>query len=64
MLSDRDLLDRKAVLRVDEAARILRCSVWTVYRMVRNGDLTAIPVGRAGIRIPADRVRELVSGGE
>jgi excisionase family DNA binding protein len=43
-------------LTVFEAATILRVSKQTVYRLVRDGDLEAIRVGRS-FRIPAHAVR-------
>jgi excisionase family DNA binding protein len=43
-------------LTIAEAARILRVSKQTVYRLVRAGDLEAARVGRS-FRIPAHVVK-------
>ena len=38
-----------------EVARILACSIWTVRRMVDDGDLKAMRIGRRSLRFdPAD----------
>jgi excisionase family DNA binding protein len=42
-------------LTVAEVATIMRVSKMTVYRMVHNGDLPAIRVGRS-FRVPEDEV--------
>jgi excisionase family DNA binding protein len=47
-------------LTIAEAARILRVSKQTVYRLVRAGDLEATRVGRS-FRIPAHVVKPRLS---
>ena len=42
-------------LTVAEVAAIMRVSKMTVYRMVHNGDLPAVRVGRS-FRVPQDAV--------
>ena len=42
-------------LTVAEVASIMRVSKMTVYRMVHNGDLPAVRVGRS-FRVPEDAV--------
>ncbi|GAB3110663.1 helix-turn-helix domain-containing protein [Janibacter alkaliphilus] len=42
-------------LTVAEVASIMRVSKMTVYRMVHNGDLPAVRVGRS-FRVPKDAV--------
>jgi excisionase family DNA binding protein len=48
-------------LTIFEAAKILRVSKQTVYRLVRAGDLEAIRVGRS-FRIPERAVRPQALG--
>ena len=50
------------LLRIDEVAAILRVSKMTVYRMVDDGDLEAIPAGKRLIRIPESAVIRLLAG--
>jgi excisionase family DNA binding protein len=45
-LSERRLLENRVVLRPDEIASILRCSIRTVYRLVDVRALEAVPAGR------------------
>lgn len=47
-------------MTVDEVAALLRISRWTVGRMVKNGELTAVKAdGRNGaIRVDADSVTD------
>lgn len=49
------------LLKVREAARRLNVSENTVRRLVNDGDLTSVRIGRA-LRIPAHSVDELISG--
>lgn len=61
-ISDRRLLEMRMVLRPDEAARILQCSVRTIYRLVEARALDAVPAGRKrGLRISTASVREYLS---
>lgn len=48
---------------VEEVARRLRCSKWTVYRMVREGRLAAVRVGRR-LLFRQEAVEELLARGE
>ncbi|NYF98872.1 helix-turn-helix domain-containing protein [Janibacter cremeus] len=50
-----DLLGEVRFLTVAEVASIMRVSKMTVYRMVHNGDLPAVRVGRS-FRVPEDAV--------
>lgn len=62
----------KKYYRPDEVAEILRLSRRTVYRMIRDGRLTAVKLGRySPLRIPRgalikimERYREVTDGGE
>jgi excisionase family DNA binding protein len=61
-ISDHKLLETRIALRPDEVARLLRCSVRTVYRLVEARALDAVPAGRKrGIRIPSAAVRDYLS---
>jgi excisionase family DNA binding protein len=46
---------------VDGAARVLRVSAWTVYAMIRRGDLDAVRVSPRAIRIPEASVRRVLA---
>jgi putative molybdopterin biosynthesis protein len=37
--------DRTALLTINEVGRLLKVSRWTVYKLVRAGDLHAVKVG-------------------
>ncbi|KRE38048.1 transcriptional regulator [Janibacter sp. Soil728] len=50
-----DRLGEVRFLTVAEVAAIMRVSKMTVYRMVHNGDLPAVRVGRS-FRVPEDAV--------
>lgn len=52
-----------AFLTVVEVATVLRISKMTVYRMLHDGTLESVRVGR-GYRIPAKAVRTLLEGGQ
>lgn len=39
------------LLRVHEAAKLLRVSKWTVYRWIEEGRLRATKIGRGSLRI-------------
>jgi excisionase family DNA binding protein len=53
--SQRWRLTRKAMesvlLRVKEAAKLLRVSTWTVYRWIDEGHLRATKIGRGSLRV-------------
>jgi len=54
--SDRPLPDVK-FLTVAEVATVMRVSKMTVYRLVHNGDLPAVRVGRS-FRVPEQAVHD------
>ncbi|MEW6048746.1 MAG: helix-turn-helix domain-containing protein, partial [Bacillota bacterium] len=45
------MLDRPAMLKVPEAARLLRCSLKTAYKMAAEGTLPTVRVGKQ-LRVP------------
>ena len=54
------------VLTTDEAARYLRVSVWTVYRLIANGKLEPLDVGSGTVprhRIPIEQLEQLKESG-
>jgi excisionase family DNA binding protein len=53
-------LQQKRLLRVDEAARILNVSRWTVYRWVDAGRLGGTRLGAGSLRIFSDTVAALI----
>ena len=48
-------------MTVAEVAAIMRVSKMTVYRLVHNGEMAAVRVGRS-FRVPAPAVREYLDG--
>ena len=54
---------KAALLRVDEAAAILKVSSKTVRRLLAQGDLKAVRVGRL-VRIPSSEIDRLIAGGD
>lgn len=50
-------LDRVKVYTADEVAYTLRVSTETVYRLIKNGEIRALKVGR-NYRIPEDALVE------
>jgi excisionase family DNA binding protein len=48
--------------RILEAAELLGISKWTVYRLVKEGRLTLVKVGKRASGIPADSLRNLMRG--
>jgi excisionase family DNA binding protein len=48
------------LLRVQEAAKLLRVSTWTVYRWVAEGRLRATKLGRGSLRVFRTSVSGLV----
>ncbi|MFB9377460.1 helix-turn-helix domain-containing protein [Kineococcus gynurae] len=56
MPEDRPLSDVR-FLTVAEVAAMMRVSKMTVYRLVHNGELPAVRVGRS-FRVPEDAVHE------
>ena len=59
MISDQEILERKVLLRPDEAARILGVSRRTVYYYCEYGILDAIKL-RGPLRIKAESIRRLL----
>jgi excisionase family DNA binding protein len=53
-------LQQKRLLRVDEAARILNVSRWTVYRWVEDGRLGGTRLGAGSLRIFSETVAALI----
>jgi excisionase family DNA binding protein len=53
-------LQQKRLLRVDEAARILNVSRWTVYRWVDSGRLGGTRIGVGSLRIFSETVAALI----
>ncbi|MCS6896577.1 MAG: helix-turn-helix domain-containing protein [Nitrospira sp.] len=54
-------LQNKRLLRVDEAARLLNVSRWTIYRWVEAGQLGGTRIGAGSLRIFSDTVAALIS---
>lgn len=50
------------LLRVHEAARLLKVSKWTVYRWIDEGLLEATKIGRGSLRIFRSSVAALIDG--
>jgi excisionase family DNA binding protein len=48
------------LLRVYEAARVLKVSKWTVYRWIEEGRLEATKIGRGSLRIFRASVEALI----
>ena len=53
-------LQQKRLLRVDEAAKILNISRWTVYRWVEEGRLGGTRIGVGSLRIFSETVAALI----
>jgi excisionase family DNA binding protein len=53
-------LQHKRLLRVDEVAKILNVSRWTVYRWVEAGRLGGTRIGAGSLRIFSDTVTGLI----
>ena len=54
------ILQQKRLLRVDEAARVLNVSRWTVYRWVEEGRLGGTRLGAGSLRIFSETVAALI----
>lgn len=54
------MLQNKPLLRVDEAAKILNVSRWTVYRWVEAGRLGGTRLGAGSLRIFSQTVAALI----
>ena len=57
-----ELINQKRFFRPDEAATILDLSRRTVYRMMRDGRITGVKMGRGPWRIPRESLTNLVQG--
>ena len=58
-MNDPITVEQNALLNVHEVAEIFRVSYMTIYRLVRDGELRSIRVGRS-YRIPRSAVDEFV----
>lgn len=56
-MTDERQVDDVSFMTVAEVAKLMRVSKMTVYRLVHNGDLPAVRVGRS-FRVPEDAVHE------
>ena len=50
------------LLRVQEAAALLRVSKWTIYRWIEEGRLHASKIGRGSLRIFRASLNGLIEG--
>ncbi|MDR1118010.1 MAG: helix-turn-helix domain-containing protein [Bifidobacteriaceae bacterium] len=53
---------KQAFLTVSEVASTLRVSDMTIYRLISNGEIRALKVGRS-YRIPADALEDWLADG-
>ncbi|GAA3132729.1 excisionase family DNA binding protein [Kribbella aluminosa] len=53
--------DDSRLLKVEEAAEHLTVSRWTVYRLIKERELTSVKV-RNGRRFPLESIRSYVAG--
>lgn len=53
-------LQQKRLLRVDEAAKILNVSRWTIYRWVEAGRLGGTRLSAGSLRIFSDTISALI----
>ncbi|MDH5669911.1 MAG: helix-turn-helix domain-containing protein [Nitrospira sp.] len=60
-MDESSALMNKRLLRVDEAARLLNVSRWTVYRWVEAGQLGGTRIGPGSLRIFSDTVAALIN---
>jgi excisionase family DNA binding protein len=56
-MADERQVDDVSFMTVAEVAKLMRVSKMTVYRLVHNGELPAVRVGRS-FRVPEDAVHE------
>jgi excisionase family DNA binding protein len=52
------------LLRVQETARLLKVSKWTIYRWIEEGLLTAVKLGPGSLRVVRTSVDELIGKSE
>lgn len=50
------------LLRVHEAARLLKVSKWTIYRWIEEGRLKATKIGQGSLRVFRTSLNTLVEG--
>ncbi len=50
------------LLRVHDAARLLKVSKWTIYRWIEEGRLRATKIGRGSLRIFRASLNGLIEG--
>jgi excisionase family DNA binding protein len=50
------------LLRIQEAAALLRVSKWTIYRWIEEGRLRGTKIGRGSLRIFRASLNELIEG--
>ena len=48
------------LLRIQEAAKLLKVSKWTIYRWIEEGRLRATKIGRGSLRVFRSSLSELV----
>ena len=48
------------LLRVQETAKLLKVSKWTIYRWIEEGRLTAVKLGPGSLRVVRTSVDELL----
>lgn len=54
-------LQNKRLLRVDEAARLLNVSRWTIYRWIQAGQLGGTRIGAGTLRVFSETVTALIN---
>ena len=52
------------LLRIQEAAKLLKVSKWTVYRWIEEGRLRATKIGQGSLRVFQTSVSELIGDAE
>jgi excisionase family DNA binding protein len=52
------------LLRVQETAKLLEVSKWTIYRWIEEGRLTAVKLGPGSLRVVRTSVDELLRKSE
>ena len=52
------------LLRVQETAKLLKVSKWTIYRWIEEGRLTAVKLGPGSLRVVRTSVDELLGKSE
>lgn len=52
------------LLRVQETAKLLKVSTWTIYRWIEEGRLRATKIGRGSLRVFQTSVNGLIEGAQ